>query len=249
MSRSNLDRDLRGLRTLPLFLGTRAAIRALVCADRAAQEEADASRSDAARARAYLQASLGYLNPPEPQLFAFGGLSGTGKTTLAGALALDIGPTPGAMHLRSDLERKSLFQVQETARLGSQSYSSQVSEQVYETLRRKARLILEAGHSVIVDAVHSRPEERLGVERAAAELGLPFVGLWLQAEPQRLIERVTARRDDASDATASVVRQQLGIDTGALSPAWAVLDANGSAEECLKRASMILAGSALARQR
>jgi predicted kinase len=138
------------------------------------------------------------------------GLSGTGKTTLAGALALEIEPAPGAVHLRSDLERKSLFQVQETARLGSQSYSSQVSEQVYETLRRKARLILEAGHSVIVDAVKSRPEERLGVERAAAELGLPFGGLWLQAEPQRLIESVTARRDDASDATASVVRQQSG---------------------------------------
>jgi len=189
-----------------LFLGIRAGIRALVSADRAAQEQADAARSDAARARAYLQAALGYLNPPAPRLIAVGGLSGTGKTTLAAALAPGTGP-------------------------------------VYASLRRKARLTLEAGHSVIVDAVHSRPEERLGAERIATELGLAFRGLWLEAEPQRLVERVTARRNDASDATPSVVRQQLGLDIGALSPAWTMLDANGSAAEILERASMILAGS------
>ena len=244
MWRSNQELDLRGLRALPLFLGVRAGVRALVGADRAAQEQADRSRSDTARARAYLEAALGYLDPPAPQLIAVGGLSGTGKTTLAAVLAPSVGPAPGAMHFRSDLERKSLLGVQEAVRLGSQSYSSQVSEQVYRTLRRKAQAALEAGHSVIVDAVHARHEERLDVERVAAELGLPFRGLWLQAEPPHLIERVTARRDDASDATASVVRQQLGLDVGGLSPAWSVLDANGSAARILERASIILAGAA-----
>jgi predicted kinase len=145
------------------------------------------------------------------------------------------------MHFRSDLERKALFGAEETARLGGQSYSPQVSQQVYATLRRKARLTLDAGHSVIVDAVHARPEERFGVERIAAEFGLPFRGLWLEAEPQRLLERVTGRRNDASDATAGVVRQQLALDFGALSPAWTVLDANGSAAEILERAAMMLA--------
>jgi aminoglycoside phosphotransferase family enzyme/predicted kinase len=241
--RSDQERDLEGLRALPLFLGLRAGVRALVSADRAAQEDTAASRRDAARARAYLQAALGYLNPPAPQLIAVGGLSGTGKTTLAAALAPGIGPAPGAMHLRSDLERKSLFGARETARLGSQSYSCEVSEQVYGTLRRKARTILKAGHSVLVDAVHARPEERSCVERVAAELGLPFRGLWLEAEPPRLVERVTARREDASDATASVVRKQLRLDIGELSPAWIVLDANGSAANILQQASIMLAGA------
>jgi predicted kinase len=240
MWRSNRDLDLRGLRPLPLFLAVRAGVRALVSADRAAQV-ADASFSDEARARAYLQSALRYLNPPTPQFIAVGGLSGTGKTTLAAALAPGIGPAPGAMHFRSDLERKSLFGVQETARLGSQSYASLVTEQVYETLQRKARATIDAGHSVIVDAVHSRPQERLSVERLAAELGLPLRGLWLHAKPHCLIERVTARHNDASDATASVVRQQLSLDIGALSPAWTVLDANRSAAEVLIRASMIVA--------
>jgi uncharacterized protein len=194
MWRSNQQLDLGGLRALPLFLGTRAGVRALVGADRAAQEQSDRSRSDAACARTYLEVALGYLSPPGPQLIAVGGLSGTGKTTLTTALAPSIGPVPGAMHFRSDLERKSLFGARETARLGTQSYSSKVSEQVYGRLQRKARATLEAGHSVIVDAVHARPEERLGVERIATELGLPFHELWLQAEPSDLIERVTAPR-------------------------------------------------------
>jgi predicted kinase len=241
--RSNRDLDLEGLRALPLFLGARAGIRALVCADRAAQEKADAGQSDAERARAYLVAALGYLTPPAAELIAVGGLSGTGKTTLAAALAPGIGPAPGAVHLRSDLERKSLFGVKETVRLGPQSYSSQVSHQVYEALRRQARLALESGHSVIVDAVHSRPAERSGVEGVAAGLGLPFRGLWLEAQSERLIERVAARRNDASDATASVVRQQLAIDIGLFSPTWTAIDANGSAAGILERARMILAGS------
>jgi hypothetical protein len=122
--RSNRDLDLEGLRALPLFLGARAGIRALVWADRAAQEEADALVNDGERARAYLLAALGYLTPPAAELIAVGGLSGTGKTTLAAALAPGIGPAPGAVHLRSDLERKSLFGVKETVRLGPQTYSS-----------------------------------------------------------------------------------------------------------------------------
>jgi aminoglycoside phosphotransferase family enzyme len=107
MWRSNQELDLCGLKALPLFLGLRAGVRAVVSADRAAQEEANASRSDAGRARGYLQAALGYLNPPSPQLITVGGLSGTGKTTLSAVLAPVIGPPPGAMHFRSDLERKS----------------------------------------------------------------------------------------------------------------------------------------------
>jgi len=73
-------------------------------------------------------------------------------------------------------------------------------------------------------------------------LGLPFRGLWLQAEPCHLIEGATARCDDASDAT-NVVREQLRGDIGALSPAGSVLDANRSAATLLERAVIILAGS------
>lgn len=80
LGRSREDWDLPGLAGLPLFLALRAAIRARVTIDRAAQEQAQARNTDLARARGYLQAALDYVDPTPPQMFAVGGLSGTGGT-------------------------------------------------------------------------------------------------------------------------------------------------------------------------
>jgi predicted kinase len=235
------DLSLRGLQALPLFLGCRAGIRAMVTAERAAQEQSDAAERDREHARALLRAALGYLEPVPPRLVAVGGLSGTGKTTLAAALAPELGPAPGAVHVRSDLERKNLFGVDETVRLPARSYTPEASAEVYAILLRKARLALAAGQSVIVDAVYSTPEERATIEALAAELGLPFQGLWLIAGSETLVARVAARRNDASDANPEVVQQQLTWEVGALSPAWRLLDAGGSAEDAHRRAASALA--------
>lgn len=69
----------------------------------------------------------------------------------------------------------------------------------------------------------------------AADLDVPFAGLWLEAPEAALIARVTARRDDASDADAAVVAQQLRYDLGDLA-GWHRLDASGSPEEVAQRA-------------
>ena len=55
---------------------------------------------------------------------AVGGLSGTGKSTLAAALANAIGRAPGAVHLRSDIERKRLCTVDEYERLPAEAYAT-----------------------------------------------------------------------------------------------------------------------------
>lgn len=234
--RSQNDLDLMGLQALPLFLGLRAGIRAMVTVDRAAQEDRRAAEEDRERAQAYLRAAFEYLAPGPPQLVAVGGLSGTGKSTLAAALAPELGPTPGAVHLRSDLERKTRFGVAETVRLPAEAYSAEVSRSVYDLLCRKARLALAAGQSVVVDAVHARPDERSGIEGVASDLRVPFRGLWLTAAGDELAARVAARRNDASDATPEFVARQLTWDTGALSPAWATLDAGAGPDETLRRA-------------
>jgi uncharacterized protein len=235
------DLSLQGLQALPLFLGCRAGVRAMVTAERAGQEGGQAADRDRQTARSYLEASLQYLAPEPPRLVAVGGLSGTGKTTLAAALAPDLGSAPGAVRLRSDLERKSLFGVAETERLPSESYTPQASADVYAIVLRKARLALAAGHSVVADAVWSAPEERGAIEALAAELAVPFRGLWLAAPPQTLVARVEGRRNDASDATRDVVRAQLGRDIGYLSSAWTTLDAGGPAEDVQRRAASALA--------
>jgi predicted kinase len=228
------------LRALPLLIGLRSAIRAMVTAERAGQERGEAGASRRHEAARYLEAAVGHLSPPAPQLVAVGGLSGTGKSTLARALAPLLGPAPGAVHLRSDLERKALFGVDETTPLGADAYTEPAGEAVYAALCRKARLVLAAGHGAIVDAVFVHAEERAAIKAVTADLGVPFQGLWLEAAPQLLMDRVAARRGDASDATPEVVRQQLARETGALGAGWTRVGASGSATETLAAARQAL---------
>lgn len=239
--RSGVDLDLRGLAALPLFLGHRAAVRAMVTAERAQQEDPEASVRDRQSARDYLQAANAYLAPHPSRLIAVGGLSGTGKSTLARRLAPELGPAPGAVHLRSDLERKRLHGLEATVRLAPETYTQTARDSVYGVLREKAQDVLTASHAVIVDAVFAKPEQRARIEAVATGLGVPFQGLWLTAPPERLIERVAARRGDASDATSEVVRHQLCLHLGNFAETWKQIDASGSAEETLHNARDALA--------
>jgi predicted kinase len=229
--RSGDTRDLEGLAALPLFMGLRAAIRAMVTIDRMRQENAEAGRRDLDRARMYLSGALSYVMRPAARLIAIGGRSGTGKTTLAAALAPMVGNPPGAVHLRSDLERKSAAGVGEFERLPAHSYTRENSARIYALLEQKARVILAAGCPVVVDAVYASEQERRDIEAVAEAQGLAFDGIWLTAERDTLVERVEARRNDASDATPDVVDAQSQYDVGEMSAAWRVIDAGGAAAD------------------
>ncbi|MGI9414754.1 MAG: AAA family ATPase [Hyphomicrobiales bacterium] len=228
---SAADADLEGLIALPLFLACRAGIRAMVTMQRARLAGAPASSGLIAEAQRYFDAATGYLDPEPARLIAVGGLSGTGKSTLAATLAPKFGAAPGAVHLRSDLMRKSLFGAEETERLGQEAYSAEATARVYEHLLDKARIALGAGRTVVVDAVFSKPHERGAAEAVAAGLGIPFHGLWLHAPRDALMARVGARTGDASDATADVVAAQLDYDTGEIE--WSRVNAGGTAEQTL----------------
>jgi uncharacterized protein len=228
--------DLRGLIALPLFLALRAAVRAMVTVDRAGQESGDARERDLETARAYLRAALDYLKQPPAQLVAIGGLSGTGKTTVAAGLAPWLGPAPGAVHLRTDLERKRLAGVGELQRLPHSAYAPDVRKRVYQMLSEKARLVLSAGHGVIIDAVFANPDVRQDVQALAREAGVPFQGIWLHAVPEMLLKRVAERRNDASDATPEVVRTQLKGDHGPFTAEWTAVDAGEALADTIARA-------------
>ncbi len=222
--------ELAALALLPLFLSMRAAVRAKVAASLEAVAEGDvekAKRRD--EAAAYFRRALGYLRPPPPRLVAVGGLSGSGKTTLARSLAPEVGAAPGALHLRSDVLRKQLAGVPELERLPAAAYTREASAAVYTELGRRAAQGLAAGHSVVVDAVFARPEERAAIEAVAREAGSDFAGLWLEADRSVLTARVQGRRGDASDADARVVTQQLTYDLGEIT--WQQLPAGQLASE------------------
>src|SRR5262249_6859671 len=176
------DEDLDALAALPFYLSLRASIRARVTAARL-EQASDAERpAIAQRARTYFDWALRFMAPPTPVLVAVGGLSGTGKSALARTLAPAIDPAPGAVVMRSDVERKTLFGRAETEPLSSSAYTPSTTLRVYCTIADKARRAVAAGHSAIVDAVFATPSERAGIEKSAAALGMPFHGLFLVAD-------------------------------------------------------------------
>ena len=162
------DLTLRGLQALPLFLGCRAGIRAMVTADRAAQEQDDAAerrQGDGARLSAG-GARISAAGPAPARRRRrpvghrqdhVGGRAGAGARVGAGRGAFAQRP-----------RAQGLFGVEETVRLPAQSYTAEASAKVYAIVLRKARLALAAGHSVIADAVYSAPEERSAIEALAA---------------------------------------------------------------------------------
>lgn len=224
--RSRSELDVEGLIALPLFLAMRSAVRALTSAQRAMLGGPDGRAADTRAANSYLDDAVRYLSPRAPRLVAVGGYSGTGKTTLAAALSQRLDPAPGALHMRTDLERKAMFGVEETQRLPPQSYTRKASHDVYAATLAKARLALAAGHSVIVDAAFLSAGERRDVEDLATAANVPFTGLFLSAPRNVLLTRVAQRSGDASDATPDVVERQLALDIGPVS--WRMIDAGGS---------------------
>jgi aminoglycoside phosphotransferase family enzyme/predicted kinase len=231
--------DLEGLPVMPLFLSCRAAVRAKTSVAASALQS-DAQRRAALQelAREYLRMALELLRPARPCLIAIGGLSGSGKSSLARMLAPAIGAVPGAVVIRSDEIRKRLCGVPELSHLGAAGYTPEVSHRVYGTLAERSAAVVGAGHAAIADAVFARPEDRAAIEDAARLASIAFAGLWLEAPDRVLLDRVRQRERDASDADPGVVRQQLATGTGPVT--WNRIDASGDTSSVLQRATAAL---------
>ncbi len=223
-----------GMALLPLFLSVRAAVRAKVEGLAAKlEEETDRRRCHAEAARAYLDLALRCLDVGKPRLIAIGGLSGTGKSTLARALAPRLEPLPGALVLRSDVIRKQLFGRPVTERLPPSAYREEASRRVFDLVARRARRLVEAGRSVICDAVYGQREQRRQIEEVARATGASFHAFWLEAPIELLEERVSRRVGDASDADVEVVKRQLRTVEGGEGN-WRRLAADRSVEDMLR---------------
>ena len=203
-----------GLPLISFLMAVRAAVRAHVSATQTQAKDAEPARRE--EAISYFELAQGLLRSQPAQLVAVGGLSGSGKSTVAAALAPAIGPAPGARILASDRIRKHLFRVAAETRLPADAYRPDISERVYAELAGRAARITGLGHAVVADAVFDRPEERERIESAAISAGVPFQGLWLDADPGRLFRRVAARTGDVSDATPDVLAGQLAHCLGTI---------------------------------
>jgi aminoglycoside phosphotransferase family enzyme/predicted kinase len=216
--------DAELVRLLPPFLSRRAMVRAHV--------------KGGETGFAYLAAAWRYIQPPPGAVVAVGGLPGTGKSTLARALAPMLGPAPGALILRSDEIRKRLAGVAPEVRLGADAYTAAATARVNAALLDGVRQAAgpSAAHAVIADATFLDPALRESV----AACGAPFVGIWLEAPVETLAQRVAAREGDASDATEAVLRRLNAVDPGPIT--WHVVPADDNA---LGRCRALLVGSGL----
>ncbi|MBB6252310.1 AAA family ATPase [Nitrospirillum iridis] len=232
-----------GLPALPLFLSVRAAVRAQVTAAASRRQTTPTQKTaGAVEADRYLQLALDFLRRDRPRVVAVGGFSGTGKSTLARALAPLMGAAPGARVLRSDVIRKQLFDLAPEQALPADAYTPAVSAAVYDRLRLQAATCLAAGRSVILDAVFARPEERALAANLAAQAHARFTGLWLRASEEVMADRVRHRAQtparDASDADLAVLLSQMRQGAGDVR--WSILDAGPTPEMVLRQAEALL---------
>ncbi len=231
---------LTGLIALPLFLSLRAAIRAKVEGAGAERLEGERRAEASALARCYFDRAVQFLAYVPPRLVAVGGLSGVGKSALGRALAPEIGRAPGALWLRSDLERKAMFGVEETLRLPGSAYAHDITRDVYQRLIDKARIALRAGQAVLLDATFATAAERSAAADAAAEVGVAFAGLFLDAPLAMRLQRISSRGADASDADAEVARRQTAEPLR--EKGWAAIAASGSLSDTTVLARVRLRG-------
>ena len=206
-----------GQAALPLMLSVRAGVRAHV----------SAHSGDAAGARAYVEAAIAHLSPAPPVLAAVGGLSGSGKSTFARAIAPELGASPGAVILRTDEIRKRLMNIPPTRTMPPETYTAAFYARTYDTMSDNARALLRAGRSVVLDATFIDPGLRARVEALAGECGVPFRPAWLDAPVEVLEARVAGRTGDASDATVAVLHDQVARLTDP--PGWRAVDARDPA--------------------
>jgi aminoglycoside phosphotransferase family enzyme/predicted kinase len=200
-------------RGLPVFLSLRAMVRAHV----------EAKRGNADIGAHYLSAAICYLNMKSAAVVAIGGLPGSGKSTMARALAPELGHAPGALILRSDEIRKRQYDVAPEEHLSQSAYGDAASEAVFAELAALAGVCARGGHVAVCDATFIDQRHRKAIEAAARTAGVPFVGLWLEAPLADLEARIAARGRDASDATIAVLRAVSRHNPGAGD--WLAIDA------------------------
>lgn len=206
--------DHGGLDLLRFYQVYRALVRAKVASIRAADPAMPAGDRQAALALAsnYLHYAARTTAPGPRAILITHGLAGSGKSTVARAMA----ETLGAIYLRSDVERKRMHglasQESSDSGTGTGLYTNAATQATYTRLAELAANTVAAGYPAIVDATCLKRWQRDTFRRLADKLGVPCIILDCQAPLERLRQRIVDRAKaggDASEATLAVLERQL----------------------------------------
>ncbi|MGI9260996.1 MAG: AAA family ATPase, partial [Woeseiaceae bacterium] len=144
--------DYGGMAVLNLFFVYRCLVRAKVAVIMSQErEDVAAAKQDLAEANAYCNMAANQAGRRPPVLLLMHGLSGSGKTWVSEKLMAAM----SAIRLRSDIERKRMVALHESASsdsgLGEGIYTESLNRDVYGRLLSLAQPVLNAGHNVILD--------------------------------------------------------------------------------------------------
>ena len=202
------DRDLH--RVLDFYISYRAYVRAKVDAIKLHQTGRDSRERTVLEHRAKRYFELAYyhtLKFHKPQCILIGGLSGTGKSTLAHKLSACL----GAPVLRSDEIRKALAGTSAdhggSYRFGSGMYSEEFTRQTYLAMRSRASELLGEGSTVILDATFSLPKQRDLFVELSHDAGVKLIQFECRTRAEVAAQRMSRREQeglDVSDATPAI---------------------------------------------
>jgi len=144
------------------------------------------------------------------------GLPGTGKSTLAKAVAEKI----DAVYLNSDSIRLSMLEERE--------YTEEEKKRVYEAMFEKSGEVLKKGKNVVLDATFYKKELREDAKETADEAGTEFFIIECVTHEDLLRERIFKRGKEETESEAdfevykkvkgqfdTVEEEHLAVDTSA----------------------------------
>ena len=189
------------------YLAYRAFVRVKVACLRVVQGLPAAGRTACQLA----DLALRHLRAGSVTLVLVGGLPGTGKSALAGAVADRLGLTV----LSSDRIRKELAgwpaEASAPAPYGSGIYSAEWTESVYAELLHRATVLLAHGESVVADASFISARHRVAAAAAAAGVSADLVPLRCVASPELAARRISTRTGGVSDADQAIAGQMAAL--------------------------------------
>ena len=198
--------DWEGVQVLPLYLSRQAYVRAKVQSFLSVDPQLTKGERETTSQTAamYYRQAWQYTQPQQGRLFLMSGLSGSGKSTVARALA----PAIAAIHLRSDAVRKHLAGIPLMETGDAELYTPAMTQQTYERLIDLGVRLVSQGYSVILDAKFDQKYWRGKAIALAKQANLPIAILHCTAPVGVLRDRLQQRRGDVSDATADLLAQQ-----------------------------------------
>ncbi len=204
--------DYEGLKVFRWYQVYRALVRTKVAGLRLNQlTEGEEEEKAKLELMEYIELAHCLIEPTSPVLGLMHGVSGTGKTTVS----TEIVKTIGAIRVRSDVERKRLvagtLTCREECSQGTDLYDATITERTYARLHNLARILIQAGFFVVVDATFLRHHQRELFRRLAEELDCGWLIVDVFAPQELLVERLERRfreGQDASDATVDIMEHQ-----------------------------------------